>query len=345
LSYQLVLTASPEFISSATREAKKADPEITLAQELSEDIVLLSGARAFPRFSANLREQEPVFTRHICPVQQIISIEERASLGKHVANLPEAAELLAQGTFFSMQGRVLEAPEGITPYALRELVVPALVEKYGAVEQVKTPEVVVSVLANQGQLYIGLSRAEDNLSNWTGGMRRFARTSQQISRAEFKLLEAQEVFNKHLPHKGRALDLGAAPGGWTRLLLEAGLEVVAVDPADLDPRLSNQPRLRHYRGYASDYLRQARRKKETFGVILSDMRVDTLEAANLLGEFAELLAPGGFALTTLKLPHATPKINPVGKMEQALHLLRQNYRTVRARQLFHNRQEVTVCLS
>src|SRR5207245_5904296 len=103
------------------------------------------------------------------------------------------------------------------------------------------PQIVVSVLCTPEKAYLGISTVEENLSDWPGGMRHFAQTPEQISRSEFKLLEALEVFGVTLPSGGRALDLGAAPGGWTRLLLEAGLRVVAVDPANLDPRLARRP--------------------------------------------------------------------------------------------------------
>jgi hypothetical protein len=46
------------------------------------------------------------------------------------------------------------------------------------------------------------------LSDWAGGVRRFAREEGQLSRSEFKLLEAFEVFDISVPQKGLALDLG-----------------------------------------------------------------------------------------------------------------------------------------
>jgi 23S rRNA (cytidine2498-2'-O)-methyltransferase len=45
----------------------------------------------------------------------------------------------------------------------------------------------------------------------------------------------------------RCVDLGAAPGGWSHVLLSRGAEVVAVDRAELDPRLVRQRGLVHLR--------------------------------------------------------------------------------------------------
>jgi 23S rRNA (cytidine2498-2'-O)-methyltransferase len=180
------------------------------------------------------------------------------------------------------------------------------------------------------------------LSDWPGGARHFAQRPEQISRAEFKLLEALEVFGVSLPSRGLALDLGAAPGGWTRLLLEAGMNVVAVDPAKLDSRLVRQPHLEHYRGYAEVYLEEAIKRRRKFDVITNDMRMDAREAARLLVEASTCLHTDGFIISMLKLPHATLEIDPVKNLSEALRLLHGHFGIVQARQLFHNRQEVTV---
>ncbi|MEI6047080.1 MAG: hypothetical protein WCS37_22285, partial [Chloroflexota bacterium] len=130
---------------------------------------------------------------------------------------------------------------------------------------------------------------------------------------------------------------------WSRVLLEAGLRVIAVDPAALDPRLYI-PGLEHYRGHAEEFLRRAEREDRRFDLICNDMRMDALVAAGLMADFARLLTPAGLALTSLKLPHETKKLKPHTLVLRALTLLKQSYSEVHARQLFHNRQEVMVLL-
>ncbi len=207
---------------------------------------------------------------------------------------------------------------------------------------IKKPQIVISLLCTAEKAYIGISPVSENLSDWPGGARQFAQTPEEISRAEFKLLEALEVFGVSLPSHGRAIDLGAAPGGWTRLLLEAGLFVIAVDPANLDPRLKNNPRLEHVRGYAEDYLEQALKTHQRFEVIANDMRIDARDAVRLLNRASACLRPDGFLICTLKLPHATPTMNPLAILHESISILSRQYGIVQARQLFHNRQEVTV---
>ncbi len=72
------------------------------------------------------------------------------------------------------------------------------------------------------------------------------------------------------------------------------------------------------------------------------MRMDAREAARLLVEAGTCLSPDGFIISVLKLPHTTPEIDPQRNLMEALRLLSRHYGIVQARQLFHNRQEVTV---
>ena len=118
---------------------------------------------------------------------------------------------------FSVQTRLVESG---WPYARYDvnLRLSELLVGQGVPLDVRQPAQVLSVVLAPGQGYLGLSHAADNVSDWAGGARRFKREKGQVSRAEFKLLEAMELFGLSLRAGGTALDLGAAPGGWTRIM-------------------------------------------------------------------------------------------------------------------------------
>ncbi|MGH2543395.1 MAG: SAM-dependent methyltransferase, partial [Ardenticatenaceae bacterium] len=176
--------------------------------------------------------------------------------------------------------------------------------------------------------------------------RRFRREEGQVSRAEFKLLEALELFGATPPEGGQALDLGAAPGGWTRLLLELGLQMTTVDPAALTPAIARHERVTVVRAYAQEWIKHAASAGLKYDVIVSDIRMDARDAARLMLDAAPLMELDSFALLTLKLPDPNAAgMDPVAIARQALDELRSRFRTVRARQLFHNRNEVTVYLA
>lgn len=347
----VIITAHAEFLESALQELKRLEKELRGVEVLAPGIALCRVPDA-ARFMHMVAETRPVFTRHLAPVQAISRLTnteaDLETLAVTLAGLP-TFPMLERGQRFAVQTRLAQSEEGGAKRAyssgrVNQLLAAAIVEETGAVEEIKRPQIVVSLLCTQDAAYMGISLARDNLSSWPGGMRHFAQTPEQISRAEFKLLEALEVFGMTLPERGRALDLGAAPGGWTRLLLEAGLKVVAVDPAKLDQRLFRRPGLIHFRSYAEHYLEVETpgQKPQIFDVITNDMRMDARDAARLLIKMRDRLRPDGFILSTLKLPHETASVDPQRNLREALSLLSRYFDIVQARQLFHNRQEVTV---
>ncbi len=333
-------------------ELKQLDKQLTAIEELQAGIILCTT----PNVAAAMQRAasaKPVFVRHLAPAQTVVDLHNDESdigrIAEALAMLPSFA-LLEKGVRFAVQSRLVQTDksQGPRPYSsgrLNQELAAAFAEETGAIESIKKPQIVVSILCTMQKAYLGISTAEENLSSWSGGARHFAHTDEEISRAEFKLLEALEIFGVTLPSQGRALDLGAAPGGWTRLLLDSGVHVVAVDPANLDIRLKKRPRLDHYQGYAENYLEEALKKHYKFDIIVNDMRMDAREAARLLAQAARCLRPDGLIISTLKLPHATHEINPLATLHSALKILGNYYDTVQARQLFHNRQEVMVVLA
>jgi 23S rRNA (cytidine2498-2'-O)-methyltransferase len=353
LSANLVITAQAEFLDSALRELKRLDTDLRSLDELTPEIALCQASDTHALMQRAFRER-PIFVRHLAPVQAVIQLQnteaDLETLAVALAELP-TFPMLERGQHFAVQARLIQSEENskrsYSGGKINQLLAAAIVEETGAVEDIKKPEIVVSLLCTPHTAYMGISLARTNLSSWPGGMRHFAQTPEQISRAEFKLLEALETFEVTLPERGRALDLGAAPGGWTRLLLKAGLQVVAVDPAKLDPRLVRQPGLTHFRSYAEHYLEiePPGKRPQVFDVITNDMRMDAREAARLLIALRSKLGPDGFILSTLKLPHMTASIDPLKNLRESMSLLSRYFNLVRAHQLFHNRQEVTVLVA
>ncbi len=349
IQHLFVATAQPEFAHVAIVELKRLEPQVKHIEELVPGVILCS-ASDVPQLLSRAVTDRPIFVRHLAPVQATVALtnttKDLEEIAVAIVQLPGMA-LLERGRHFAVQSRFVltDKSKGERPYSsgqLNQALAEALAEETGAVEHIKKPEVIVSVLCTSQKAYIGISNAEENLSAWPGGARHYAQTTEQISRAEFKLLEALEVFQLELAAHESALDLGAAPGGWTRLLLDADMHVVAVDPAHLDARLTQRKNLEHYRGYAENYIAQALQKRQHFDVIANDMRMDAREASHLLVQAASCLRPDGFILSVLKLPHFGEHSNPLIALKDALHTLRNQYSIVQARQLFHNRQEVTV---
>ena len=105
----------------------------------------------------------------------------------------------------------------------------------------------------------------------------------------------------------------------------------------LVPVLVQDDGVRHIGETAEVYLPRCR---ESFDVILNDMRMDARDSARLMVSALPLLRPTGWALMTLKLPRQHSE----AVMVSALGILSKVYEISGVRQLFHNRSEVTVAL-
>ncbi len=343
----LIITSAPEASESALWEVRRAAGS-PVAETALDDGVLLVDVDDATAIADALAARRPVFLRHLAPADVAVPLR---SVPEDLAVIAAAVdELLA-----ALPARFLARPHAVQarlthqvkhPYSRYAIAEPlrAIFNRYGP-EDVRCPEVALSVYCAAEMAYMGVWPVSYSLSDWPGGERRFAVTPEQVSRAEFKLLEAIEVFSLSVPAEGCALDLGAAPGGWTRILAERGLWVLAVDPARLDRRVLDLPEVRHLRSHAEEYLFTQLRGKDAdhpdrFEIILNDMRLDARDSARLMVEAAPLLLPDGWGLITLKLPHEGA--------EEVYHaargILGQGYSVIGSRQLFHNRSEVTVAL-
>jgi 23S rRNA (cytidine2498-2'-O)-methyltransferase len=196
-------------------------------------------------------------------------------------------------------------------------------------------EYVVSCFAGRKAVLLGLNRLADSLSDWPGGRMRLARGDERVSRSEFKLEEAIATFGLELPRGGKAVDLGASPGGWTRILRQHGQEVWSVDPGSLDPRLRGDRRIHHEPTTAGRFFAANRVR---FDVAVNDMRMDQVTSARMMLDAAAHLRRGGLAIVTLKGGGK----NPLDGARRGIDILREQYDVLHARQLHHNRNEITV---
>ncbi|WP_238165405.1 SAM-dependent methyltransferase [Kribbella caucasensis] len=134
---------------------------------------------------------------------------------------------------------------------------------------------------------------------------------------------------------GKALDLGASPGGWTRILREYGQEVWSVDPGALDARLAGDRGIHHVPTTAGRFFHDNRVR---FDVVVNDMRMDQVMSARVMLDAVPHLRRGALAIVTLKGGGR----NPLDSARRGIELLAKEYAVLHARQLHHNRRELTV---
>ncbi|CAG7648202.1 SAM-dependent methyltransferase [Paenibacillus allorhizosphaerae] len=283
-----------------------------------------------------LQERQPVFLRHMQPVdiERDWQGSDREALQWIGDRLGAAGESWA-GVRMAVQIRKAEQYTGeCSPSELKQELDRVLDSDFAAIPVVKEADRILSVFLTDGKLFAGVSKPQDNLSDWSGGAIRFRREDGQISRAKFKLLEAEAAFGLDFAQYRSALDIGAAPGGWTSLLLERGLHVTAVDPAKLDPTLLRDPKLTWLQKNAGDVTFAS----GAFDLLVCDMSWGHRQMAKLVKGLLYALQPGGTAVITVKLMHK----KAFQSLREAIQDLSPGLELQQAKQLFHNRDELTL---
>lgn len=118
------------------------------------------------------------------------------------------------------------------------------------------------------------------------------------SRAYYKIAEAFEAFDLPFEEGERVLELGSAPGGASIFLLDQGLNVLGVDPADMDQRVLKYKNFTHLRRPFETITQEA--FKEDVDWIISDINLPPTVVIKEVMRMLHFLNPKGIVLT-LKL--------------------------------------------
>jgi len=284
--------------------------------------------------TATLLEHEPMFLRHMQPVDAELAWDGTlASLRDFVRSRLH----VSPGTKAAVQVRKTETAGGGLSAADCKQAIDELLRSHCSAEPVaKDADVIISVFLTPDTVYYGQSRPEHNVSDWSGGAIRFRKEEGQVSRAKFKLLEAERTFGLDFSQYRSAVDIGAAPGGWTSLLLERGVQVTAIDPAKLDARLLKHPRLTFLQKNAGD----VKLPPQSFDLLVCDMSWSPRQMAKLVKGLLYSLQTGGTAIITVKLMHK----KPFQTVRELAEDLSPELALQKAKQLFHNREELTLFL-
>lgn len=334
---RILASTAPEWRDTAREMLAEALPDATIRPAGEDLLAIIAEGLAIADVAEAVRAERIPFVRHLFREVGRVGLPAGTELETAVdaiidawldSPVPIPGEVALQ---VWSSGPVLA---GFRTDELRRELEEVLAEEEIAVGRAGMAQVLSVCLAGD-LILLGLNGTSSALSDWPGGRVRLAKPKGQVSRSEFKLEELFRTTDLQVPDGGRALDLGASPGGWTRILRQHGLEVVAVDPADLDPRLRGDPHIRHVRSTAGPYLAST---GETFDVIVNDMRMDPALSVALMVEASRHLVPGGLLIMTLKL---TPR-GAARTVRGALRRLDAVVEVLHARQLHHNRDEVTI---
>lgn len=191
-------------------------------------------------------------------------------------------------------------------------------------------------LIEPDHFWLGFHAANSQSQRWSGGAIPLVPTpSEPLSRAYYKIREAVSWAGLPVVDGQTCAEIGAAPGGSCQWLLEQGLNVIGIDPADIVPPVAIHPNFVHIRRRGMEV-----RRRDLAGIdwLLSDANASPnsiLDTVEDLLKF-DAIDPQGLILT-LKLPD----LNLLSHWKQwKEQVANWGYKHVRGRQLIFNRQEI-----
>lgn len=191
------------------------------------------------------------------------------------------------------------------------------------------------IVVEPDEWWIGYHQAGAVPSRWPGGTPPVdPGTHVPVSRSYFKIVEGLEWSRLPVKPGDRCAEIGSAPGGASLALLERGLFVLGIDPAEMDEQVLAHPRFVHVRKRAAD---MKRREFRDIKWLFADSNVapqHTLDTVEAIVTHREIEIRGmllTLKLLDLKLAEQIP--------EYVARVRSWGYQDIRTRQLAFNRHE------
>ncbi len=241
-----------------------------------------------------------------------------------------------------------------TQYSAKDIEVKigGMLNEDGYNAEILSPKYFLYFVLLNGTCYSGIKKIDAAWQRPLNPLRRYM-NEKKISRAEFKIREAFEEFG--IKGKGTAIDIGAAPGGWSFFLATHNYGVIAIDTANLSCKdmrthgarvavLKNKGKfstpktgsILHIKSRSENM--HERIPKNSVSLLVDDMNISPKESASIAVSYAKFLKPGAELIFTVKcISRNAPRF-----INEAKSALRPKFVVKGVRALPSNRQEVTL---
>jgi len=202
------------------------------------------------------------------------------------------------------------------------------------------PLVADVVIVDDDEWWVGYHYVHSLVSGWPGGFLDATLPPGTVSRAWLKMNEAMLWSGFKLKPKQRCVEIGSAPGGAAQFLLAQGVDVIGIDPAQMDPTVLANSHFRHIQKRSKEVPRREFLKVDWLTCDINLPPNYTLDTVKAIVTHPGVRFKG--MLLTLKLV----EWSLAEEIPKYLDKIRSwGYPQVRARQLHHNRQEICVAAS
>ncbi len=333
---RLLITTASGFETKASREVRNILEAAHVSPLFMKGNILVSTKETEKEAVSKIMEAETKFIGQITPVDRKIRIsKDKSSIDTIMKEVLTLQKLSSADTFLIQCKR--RGDHNFHSSEIKKELGMFLESTVKATVDFDDPQKIVAVEIFQNIAFIGICEAEDIKRKEIKESRKYPKGQRPLNRSELKIKEAMKFFDITIKPEFRALDLGAAIGGWTKILSSLVKEVVAVDPAELDPSVAAVSNVVHLKCHAEELLDKNLGK---FDIITNDMNLNPIESAKIMCNLANLLVDRGLAIMTIKFVTRDRQTH----MQEALRNLQEAYTDFRVRRLPHNRFETTVVM-
>lgn len=335
---------SPTFRKSSLEELERTS-KFKIIEDSVYAIVIDSKEK---KLAEKLLESKPVFVYNIFPLKSCSKIG-KDYLGSIYKAIPKA---LPKSGSVKIECFDINSKKGYSAKDI-EVHLGQRLEKSKHSVNIENPDFLLYLVLINMKCYLGLADYNKMDKKFINPERHYHPYSKDsVSRSELKLMQAFNEFK--IQGEGIAIDLGAAPGGWSKFLASSGFKVVAIDNGDLDYKNLRKSGLKvkilANGSYISKYLQQnnivhiksdsgkVKLKGLKANLLLDDMNLQPSESAKILLSFAKNLEKNGKMVMTVKCIDRKAEKH----IHNAVKVLSKKFKIKGTKVLPSNRQEVTL---
>ncbi len=366
---QYIVFFDKRFLRQSINELKSITGESKISKYLSDSIIIVDTGEKEADLKAIYdsvflyKAEELLFEVDVSSGYAVLE-EKLAAVQKEKKYQSSKTEVLKETAIDERNAKSIEVEIGTG------------MEKYGAKIDLANPSAVFHVIINGGTAYVSIAGS----SNAYGATLDYFRHRNMdkdilengISRAEFKIQEAMGYFDIKIGKGFRALDIGAAPGGWSRYLMKNGASVVAIDAGRINysampensriavvlgkereiadaegidvldmEKLDESAKsydLLHIKELFENIKISELVKLGPFDIMCIDINIPAQESAIIAAVCSEALKKGAFLILTLKMTDDRIE-QAIAKSKEALGA---TYEGMRVKKLPHDRKELTL---